>query len=80
MGGRQLITRLTADFRAEMLVSVTQSSIEKPTPPDGNRVHPLVALFLSVSLATATGPLTDWPTAITVFLAVLGVFSAAHTN
>ncbi|MFD9614899.1 hypothetical protein ACFWWS_36595 [Streptomyces sp. NPDC059083] len=62
-------------------MSVTQSSTEKPTPPpDGNHVHPLVALSLAVSLATAAGLLTNWPAAITVFLTVLGVFSAARTN
>lgn len=44
----------------------------EPRPPE---IHPLLALSLAVSLATATGLLTGWSEAVTVLISVLGLLS-----
>ncbi len=54
---------------------VPKSDTPEPSPPEpkGPVVHPLLALSLAVSLATTAGLLMGWPSALTVFLAVLSV-------
>lgn len=43
-----------------------------PSPPPK---FPLLSLILSTTFALTTGLLTDWTTAATVFVALLGLFT-----
>lgn len=45
-----------------------------PPEPSGHEVHPLIALSVAVSLAVPVGLLAGWPAAVTVLLAILGLF------
>lgn len=56
------------------------------TPPRGKEpgsdsaTHPLFAVVLAVVLAAATGLLVNPAAAVTVFVAVIGLFAATRRN
>lgn len=47
-----------------------------PSPPESPGDHPLPALVLAVSLATTSAVLVGWEAAVSVLIAVLGLFVA----
>lgn len=47
----------------------------EPRTPERPQVRPLFVLAISVPLAAVTGLLTDWPTAVTVLLATMALFT-----
>ncbi|MGW5569691.1 hypothetical protein ACWEVD_00705 [Nocardia thailandica] len=49
----------------------------RPEPPDDD---PLAALALAVALAIAAGALVGWEAAVTVLVAVLGLFVAYRNS
>ncbi|WP_194829245.1 hypothetical protein [Nocardia sp. XZ_19_231] len=51
-----------------------------PQPPESPDNHPLLALGLAVALATAAGVLVGWEAAVTVLVAVLGLFVAYRSS
>ena len=51
-----------------------------PDPPETHDVHPLLALFLAVILASTAGILVGWEAAVTVLIAVLGLFVAYRSS
>lgn len=62
-------------------MSVTKPPVEQQPPGPHERdifAHPILALSLSVALATATGLLADWAAAATVFSAVCALFTARN--
>src|SRR5688500_13424675 len=67
------------------LVSVTPPDEQAypsgpPDPPERDSVHPLLALLLAVLLASTAGILVGWETAVTVLIAVLGLFVAYRSS
>lgn len=48
----------------------------QPNSPQGPVVNPLLALATSLGSAAFIGILTDWATAVTVLVAVIGLFTA----
>ncbi|TDP28217.1 hypothetical protein [Nocardia ignorata] len=62
-------------------MSVTPTSENSyPLPPESPGNHPLLALGLAVALATAGGVLVGWEAAVTVLVAVLGLFVAYRNS
>jgi hypothetical protein len=51
----------------------------EPGDPQGPNLHPLAVLSIAAGMATGTGLLTGWPAAVTVFVAVLGLFARPNS-
>jgi hypothetical protein len=47
---------------------------EQPEPTPPTHADPIIILILAAACAGVTGHLTDWQTAVTVFLAVISAF------
>ncbi len=55
--------------------------ISQPNPPDPHAargIHPLVALSLAVSIATAVGLLAGWVAAAPILLEILRLFAVYY--
>ena len=51
-----------------------------PRIPERPPARPLFVLAISVPLAAATGLLTDWPTAVTVLLTTMALFTVREIH
>ena len=65
---------------APQLVAWTDASGEHPEPVPPSPVSPTIILVVATAFSVVTGYFTDWETAVTVFTAIISLFTGKRDN